>query len=128
MFFSLFFKMFWCMTSTTQMAFTTIMITYILILFIIIFTFFFSLFHIIVPFFFIKCVFQISFMTMSIIIITTTKIEIKCCCIHLWEWSRTNWTGFMIFFLSKTHCFCSATRRHQINLEHLWNPFLQYCC
>jgi len=43
-------KMLWCMISTTQMAFTIVMIIYTFILFANIFTFFFSLFHIIVSF------------------------------------------------------------------------------
>ena len=78
------------MTNTNQMNFTTIMITYILILFAIIFTFSFFLFHIIISFLVIKCVFGISFMTMSIVTTMTIKIQIKSSYIHFWEWSITN--------------------------------------
>jgi len=74
-------KMLWCTTSTTQMAFTTVMIIYIFILFVNIFilfvnifTFSFSLSHIIVPLLVKKCVFEISFITMSKINITIMKI------------------------------------------------------
>jgi len=86
---SLFF-MLWC-TSTTQMTFTTTMITYVFILFVIIFNFFFSPFHIIVPLLMIKCLIEISFMTMSTTMVTSTtttmtmKKWIKYCCIHFFE-------------------------------------------
>jgi len=53
-------KMFWCMTCTTQMVFTIVMIIYIFILFVNIFTFSFSLFHIIMSLLVTKCVFEFS--------------------------------------------------------------------
>ena len=111
-------KMLWCMISTTQMAFTIVMIIYVFfILFANIFTFFFSLFHIIVPLLVTKCVFEISFITMSIVNITIMKIYIKCCCIHFWEWSRTNWTGVMIFYRKLIVLFVvrSTIQRNEIN-------------
>jgi len=72
------FNMLWCMTSTTQTTFTTVMITYTFILFAIIFTFLFFLPRTIIPLLMIKCLFEIFFMIMSTIMIlsmttTTTK-------------------------------------------------------
>jgi len=58
------------------MAFTTVMIIYTFIFFVNIFTFSFSLFHIIVSLLVTKCVFEIFFITMSIINITITIMKI----------------------------------------------------
>jgi len=85
-------KMLWCTTITSQMVFTIIMIIYTFILFVNVFTFFFSLFHIIVSFLVTKCVFEISFITMSIINITIIKI-------------KQNQLDKFHDFLSKAHCF-----------------------
>ena len=65
----------WCMKSTTQMAFPIVMIIYTFILFANIFTFFFSFVHIILPLLVTKCIFEISFITMSIINITIMRYK-----------------------------------------------------
>ena len=88
MFLSLFFRMLLCKTSMTQMLFTTVVINYIFILFVIVFIFFFSHFHTIVPLLMTQFLFEISFMI--------TKIWIRCCYIHFWEWSITNLVSWML--------------------------------
>ena len=85
-----FIRMFLCKTSMTQIVFTTVVINYIFILSIIVFIFFFSHFYTIVPLLMTKFLFEISFMI--------TKIWIRCCCIHFWEWSITNLVSWMLFY------------------------------
>jgi len=126
-FFSLFFLILWCKTSTTQMAFTTAMINYIFILFVIVFIFFYYLLRTIVPFLMTKYLFEIFFMTM--------KIWIRCCCIHLWEQSITNLVSwillhsllrmkhnqFILMIFQQKLIVLFSHRRHEIIWEYLWN-------
>ena len=72
MFSFLFFKMLWCMTSTTQLAFYHRNDNLYFYLMCHYFRLFYSFFHIIVPFLVIKCLFENSFMIMSITMIPTT--------------------------------------------------------
>jgi len=119
MFLSLFFRMLLCKTSTIQMVFTTVVINYIFILFVIVFIFFFSYFHTIVPLLMTKFLFQMSFMI--------TKIWIRCYCIHFWELSITNSISWMLLhsllgmkhnqfdlmIFIKNSVFCLAIRKHK---------------